>query len=84
MLLCHFLGDSKGEVDAAALLPVPPDGGYGWVIVFAAFFCNFLVDGIANAFGQFTKLYVETFKSDTATVAFVGSCLIGAYLLVGK
>lgn len=70
-------------VDVGALVPVPPDGGYGWVIVFAAFLCNFLVDGIANAFGQFTKLYVETFQSDTATVAFVGSCLIGAYLLVG-
>ncbi|VDL72221.1 unnamed protein product [Nippostrongylus brasiliensis] len=31
------------------LLPVPPDGGYGWVIVLAAFFSNLIVDGSSDA-----------------------------------
>ena len=28
-------------------LPAPPDGGWGWVIVFASFMCNLIIDGIA-------------------------------------
>ena len=27
-------------------LPGPPDGGWGWVVCFASFMCNFIVDGI--------------------------------------
>ena len=28
-------------------LPAPPDGGWGWVIVFASFMNNLIIDGIA-------------------------------------
>ena len=27
-------------------LPGPPDGGWGWVVCFASFMCNFIIDGI--------------------------------------
>ena len=65
-------------------LPVPPDGGYGWVIVAAAFICNFIVDGTSNAFGPFMASYQETFGVSKAAVSLVGSLLIGIYLLSGK
>ena len=29
-------------------IPGPPDGGWGWVVCFASFLCNFMVDGIGN------------------------------------
>ena len=32
----------------------PPDGGWGWVIVFASFMCNFTV-------GKFTKNIHDSF-----------------------
>uniref|UniRef100_A0A914BUX7 Major facilitator superfamily (MFS) profile domain-containing protein n=1 Tax=Acrobeloides nanus TaxID=290746 RepID=A0A914BUX7_9BILA len=64
-------------------LPIPPDGGYGWVIVMAAFLCNFFVDGIANSFGAFMGSFEEVFKSTKATTSLIGSLLIGAYLLSG-
>lgn len=65
-------------------ITVPPDGGYGWVIVFAAFMSNFVVDGIANSFGAFMSVYQENFDASKAKVSLIGSLLIGFYLLVGK
>ncbi len=44
-------------------LPTPPDGGYGWVIVAAAFVSNLIVDGIANSFGSFMAPYQRAFNS---------------------
>lgn len=38
-------------MEPADLVPKPPDGGYGWVIVFAAFMCNFIYDGCMYGFG---------------------------------
>ena len=64
-------------------MPVPPDGGYGWVIVIAAFCCNFVVDGIATAFSPFIDVYKKRFRASDSLVGFVGSSLIGTYLLVG-
>ena len=65
-------------------LPVPPDGGYGWVIVIAAFLSNFLVDGVANAFGAFMSSFEAEFQSSKATTSIIGSLLIGSYLLSGN
>lgn len=60
-----------------------PDGGYGWVIVFASFMCNLIVDGIANCFGVFLPKYVEAFGAGKGSVAWAGSLLCGVYLCVG-
>ena len=27
-------------------IPLPPDGGWGWVIVISSFMCNLILDGI--------------------------------------
>ncbi|XP_063699919.1 monocarboxylate transporter 14-like [Culicoides brevitarsis] len=64
-------------------LPPPPDGGYGWVICFASFMCNMIVDGIAYTFGLFLGEFVDYFKESKGTVAWVGSLLCGMYLLAG-
>uniref|UniRef100_A0A915PIC1 Major facilitator superfamily (MFS) profile domain-containing protein n=1 Tax=Setaria digitata TaxID=48799 RepID=A0A915PIC1_9BILA len=78
-------GDKDGseERDVNDVLPIPPDGGYGWVIVFAAFMSNFVVDGIANSFGAFMSVYQEYFGASKALVSLIGSLLIGCYLLIG-
>lgn len=55
-MYCFPVPDVTGE-----LLPVPPDGGYGWVIVLAAFMSNLIVDGICNAFSEFKASYSAYF-----------------------
>ena len=46
----------------------PPDGGYGWVIVLAAFFVQFFVLGTMNNFGiLFTELLEEFQETKQAT-----------------
>ncbi|XP_062714083.1 monocarboxylate transporter 14 isoform X2 [Aedes albopictus] len=64
-------------------MPPPPDGGYGWVIVFASFMCNMIVDGIAYTFGVFLNDFVDYFGEGKGTVAWVGSLLSGMYLSAG-
>ncbi|KAL0275555.1 UNVERIFIED_CONTAM: hypothetical protein PYX00_003373 [Menopon gallinae] len=64
-------------------IPAPPDGGYGWVIVFASFMCNMIVDGIGYTFGVFLEELVTYFESGKGTVAWVGSLLSGMYLTAG-
>lgn len=64
-------------------IPAPPDGGYGWVIVFASFMCNMIVDGIAYTFGVFLTEFVDYFKTGKGTAAWAGSLLSGMYLCAG-
>uniref|UniRef100_A0A0R3S5T5 MFS domain-containing protein n=1 Tax=Elaeophora elaphi TaxID=1147741 RepID=A0A0R3S5T5_9BILA len=80
---CYSDKDGSEERDLNNVLPIPPDGGYGWVIVFAAFMSNFVVDGIANSFGAFMSIYQDYFNASKALVSLIGSLLIGCYLLIG-
>ena len=40
------------------LPPMPPDGGWGWVIVFSSFMCNFIIGSI-----HLTKHYYPLFNA---------------------
>lgn len=62
---------------------VPPDGGWGWVIVAASFMCNVVVDGIIFSFGAFLPKIGEHFTVSKASVAMVGSLQTGFYLITG-
>ena len=42
-------------------LPVPPDGGYGWVICFAGFMCMIILDGMMYSFGIFYLDLLDAF-----------------------
>lgn len=64
-------------------LPPPPDGGYGWVVVFASFMCNMIVDGIAYTFGVFLSQIVDHYGETKGKTAWVGSLLSGMYLSAG-
>ncbi|CAB0045225.1 unnamed protein product [Trichogramma brassicae] len=85
------LGDDPAnspEEEAGSLceyhdIPPPPDGGYGWVIVFASFMCNMIVDGIAYTFGVFLSDLCTYFDESKSKVTWAGSLLSGVYLMAG-
>ncbi|MFH4981056.1 hypothetical protein AB6A40_007765 [Gnathostoma spinigerum] len=76
-------GARGGAATMTDLVPTPPDGGYGWIVVLAAFVSNFIVDGTSNSFGAFITTYQEHFGESKAIVSLIGSILIGSYLLIG-
>ncbi|UJR33469.1 hypothetical protein I4U23_020914 [Adineta vaga] len=62
---------------------IPPDGGFGWVVAFAAMLCNLVCDGTLFAFGTM-KIHLQThFKCSDMLILMVGSVPCGVYLLVG-
>lgn len=75
--------DSEIETDINDLIPTPPDGGWGWVIVLSSFMSHFILDGISYAFGSFIVDYKNYFKSSTAMTSTLMSCLVGCYMLSG-
>lgn len=40
------------ELSVEPLVMLPPDGGYGWVVVVACFFMNLFTDGAIYSFGR--------------------------------
>ena len=51
---CHTL---QSQPDPTTLPPIPPDGGWGWVIMIASFFCNVIVDGVCFRFVQLSWIF---------------------------
>ena len=77
----EFLGkpEEKEEVDPYA----PPDGGWGWVVMFASFACNLVLDGIAYVFGIFLLPMMQDYRVSKGPMATVGSTLAGTIQLAG-
>ncbi|CAG2101592.1 unnamed protein product [Medioppia subpectinata] len=64
--------NSDSDYESTQIPVPPPDGGFGWVIVFASFLCNCIVDEIS-----------EEFNETKANTAWIGSLQGGFYLLLG-
>ncbi|ELT97769.1 hypothetical protein CAPTEDRAFT_62745, partial [Capitella teleta] len=58
-------------------LPTPPDGGWGWMVVFGSFMIHVVADGVAYSFGVFLPTFLEYFDSPRSETAWLGSLMIG-------
>ncbi|XP_030622177.1 monocarboxylate transporter 8 [Chanos chanos] len=61
---------------------VPPEGGFGWLVVFAATWCNGSIFGIQNSFGILHKMLADESEEANAhasqfKVAWVGALAMG-------
>ena len=75
--------DTKSVQDINTSL-APPDGGWGWVICFSAFFAMVILDGMMFSFGVLFIELQQYFNSDKGETAMVGSALMGIHLLAGE
>ncbi|KAJ1532206.1 hypothetical protein ONE63_000826 [Megalurothrips usitatus] len=57
--------DEKEPLTMTTYMVVPPDGGWGWVVVAAGFMCNLVVDGIIFSFGLVLPKLVAEFGVGT-------------------
>lgn len=96
-MICRFFADMKQRNDAFAEEeeefrraldsvppPTPPDGGWGWVIVFSSFCMNMIVDGVCYSYGILLPDIKEAFNNSTAMMSLGGALLLGTYMLSGK
>lgn len=60
-----------------------PDGGYGWVIVFASLMVSLIADGVSFSFGLLYTELLDYFNEGTTKTAWVGSLFMAVPLLAG-
>ncbi|XP_052785306.1 monocarboxylate transporter 12-like isoform X3 [Mya arenaria] len=57
-----------------------PDGGWGWVVTFAAFMVGVILDGISYSFGIFYIELLQHFQESKSLTSLIISVLNGTYL----
>lgn len=72
-------GSSSGQYSEAR----PPDGGWGWVVVFASFIINLIADGITFSFGVIYVEFLAYFGEGKGKTAWIGSLFMAMPLLSG-
>ncbi|CAD6189099.1 unnamed protein product [Caenorhabditis auriculariae] len=65
------------------LVPVPPDGGWGWMVVIGSFFIHVFADGFVYSFGVLVVKIMEEFKANNTMSALIISLLTGLTLGTG-
>ncbi|CAG7818808.1 unnamed protein product [Allacma fusca] len=79
----HESTDTKTSEMSATLERAPPDGGWGWVVVLAAFLVNMIADGVTFSFGVFYVEFNSYFGESKSKTAWIGSLLASMPLLSG-
>uniref|UniRef100_A0A0K0DEU2 MFS domain-containing protein n=1 Tax=Angiostrongylus cantonensis TaxID=6313 RepID=A0A0K0DEU2_ANGCA len=65
---------------SSKLVPIPPDGGWGWVVVLGSFFVHVFADGFVYSFGVLVEVLMKEFNSDNTVCAMIISLLTGLTL----
>lgn len=63
--------------------PKIPDGGWGWVVVFASLMVSLIMDGVSFSFGLIYTELLTYFGESKSKTAWIGSLFIAVPLLVG-
>ncbi|KAK8770601.1 hypothetical protein V5799_012934 [Amblyomma americanum] len=80
---CSVPSSSSSSSDGCSRRAVPPDGGWGWVVVFASFMINLIADGVSMSFGILFVDLIDYFEQSKGKTAWVGSLYLSMPLLTG-
>ncbi|XP_060844246.1 monocarboxylate transporter 12-like [Rhopalosiphum padi] len=61
----------------------PPDGGWGWFVVFGSFMIHVVTDGVTYSFGVLYTEFLDVFKESKGATAWIASLLVGVTLCSG-
>ncbi|XP_046401529.1 uncharacterized protein LOC124167593 isoform X2 [Ischnura elegans] len=73
---------SHGPPPPATEVP-PPDGGWGWVVVFGSFMIHIIADGVTYSFGIFILEFLHYFREGNGKTSLIASILVGVTLCSG-
>lgn len=59
------------------------DTAYGWIVVFASFWVNFIIDGSIYSFGPYLRPMINDLNVPANSVAFISSLQFGFYQISG-
>lgn len=62
---------------------VPPDGGWGWVVVIGSLYLNTIIDGIFYSFSIFLQDLADYFEADKSKISLIFSILFGCHYGMG-
>ncbi|CAI5454499.1 unnamed protein product [Caenorhabditis angaria] len=62
------------------LVPVAPDGGWGWIVVIGSFFVHVFADGFVYSFGVLVEELIKEFHSSNTMSSLIISLLTGLTL----
>ncbi|KAL7640187.1 UNVERIFIED_CONTAM: hypothetical protein RMT77_009601 [Armadillidium vulgare] len=60
-----------------------PDGGWGWVVVFASFMVHCIADGVTMSFGVLYVEFLNYFEESKSLTSWIGSLFMAIPLLAG-
>lgn len=70
--------------EVVTYITIPPDGGWGWVIVFASFCVIFISDGATTTYALFKGSIKDTLECSEAAIMIPSSVILALYYLAGK
>lgn len=62
---------------------VPPDGGWGWVVLFSALVVNLLIPGTVKSFGVLFVEFLQVFKSSPTAASWMAALCYFLYSSLG-
>ncbi|CAH0398809.1 unnamed protein product [Chilo suppressalis] len=71
------------ETEIAAQISVPQEGGWGWIVVIASFWCAMILDGIVFTFGSLLSDMTNQLGVSESLVLLINSVAIALYFFCG-
>ncbi|CAG9767258.1 unnamed protein product [Ceutorhynchus assimilis] len=80
--ICSSASSSSSEEEDETK-PNIPDGGWGWVVVFASLCLSMVADGVSLSFGLLYIEFLKEFEASKSTTSWIGSLFMAVPLLTG-